>query len=420
MSQWVKGFHRWFPPFRVVVLHASWPGVQESKDRAACRGRQRGRGRDAYETDEDDSAEESALSNASRNVKSTTPLVKSLVAGVVGKGHVLLTTYAGVQTAYKCACTLRDLIQRYLLRRIKCDVAQDLPQKTEQATRIGAWTARRPSRIGLDLSTTSTMTRSSLFFCSRPRSAGHFGIRLTPPPLSLSQNPTIDQQSRERAWRPGQTRHITVYRLLTTGTIEENIYHRQILKQFLANKVLRDPIQQRFFKLNDLRDLFTLASEDQPTAETTDLFMRAQMRNTDDDDAFVQDLEGASRLEQFHQGKTQATANGSARTAASSPTSTAPGGPASSESHILANLLGSNPGAPISSAQNAHHVAASSPPNAGNDDADEEVDNRAPLFGTAESSASLVAKMRDFLASREGHAPSRAIVEKFKLKIKSD
>ena len=37
-----------------------------------------------------------------------------------------------VQTAYKCATVLRDLINPYLLRRMKLDVAKQLPQKTEQ------------------------------------------------------------------------------------------------------------------------------------------------------------------------------------------------------------------------------------------------------------------------------------------------
>ena len=35
-------------------------------------------------------------------------------------------------------------------------------------------------------------------------------------------------QARERAWRIGQTRPVTIYRLLTAGTIEEKIYHRYI------------------------------------------------------------------------------------------------------------------------------------------------------------------------------------------------
>ncbi|KAK8405352.1 hypothetical protein O3P69_001714 [Scylla paramamosain] len=44
-------------------------------------------------------------------------------------------------------------------------------------------------------------------------------------------NPSTDSQARERAWRIGQLRHVTIYRLLMAGTIEEKIYHRQIFKQ---------------------------------------------------------------------------------------------------------------------------------------------------------------------------------------------
>ena len=50
-------------------------------------------------------------------------------------------------------------------------------------------------------------------------------------------NPSTDMQARERAWRIGQKREVTVYRLITSGTIEEKVYHRQIYKQFLTNKV---------------------------------------------------------------------------------------------------------------------------------------------------------------------------------------
>ncbi|XP_022080382.1 DNA excision repair protein ERCC-6-like isoform X2 [Acanthaster planci] len=74
-------------------------------------------------------------------------------------------------------------------------------------------------------------------------------------------NPSTDTQARERAWRIGQSRQVTIYRLITTGTIEEKIYHRQIFKQFLTNRVLKDPRQRRFFKSNDLFELFTLGSD---------------------------------------------------------------------------------------------------------------------------------------------------------------
>lgn len=39
---------------------------------------------------------------------------------------------------------------------------------------------------------------------------------------------------------------------------------RQIFKQFLTNRVLRDPRQRRFFKSNDLYELFTLGSSEGP------------------------------------------------------------------------------------------------------------------------------------------------------------
>ncbi len=82
-------------------------------------------------------------------------------------------------------------------------------------------------------------------------------------------------QARERAWRLGQTRDVTIYRLMTAGTIEEKIYHRQIFKQFLTNKILKDPKQRRFFKSNDLYDLFSLAAPDDDGNETAELFAEA-------------------------------------------------------------------------------------------------------------------------------------------------
>ncbi|VIO96242.1 Uncharacterized protein BM_BM18182 [Brugia malayi] len=56
-------------------------------------------------------------------------------------------------------------------------------------------------------------------------------------------NPSTDIQARERAWPIGQERAVTIYRLLTGGTIEEKIYHTQIFKVFLSNRTLDDPRQ---------------------------------------------------------------------------------------------------------------------------------------------------------------------------------
>lgn len=86
-------------------------------------------------------------------------------------------------------------------------------------------------------------------------------------------NPSTDMQARERAWRIGQTKDVTVYRLITRGTIEEKVYHRQIYKHFLTNKILKNPQQRRFFKARDMKDLFILNDDrDNGSTETSNLF----------------------------------------------------------------------------------------------------------------------------------------------------
>ena len=91
-------------------------------------------------------------------------------------------------------------------------------------------------------------------------------------------NPSTDVQARERAWRLGQKREVIIYRLMTAGTIEEKIYHRQLFKQFLINKILRDPKQRQTFQMKDLHDLFTLGGADQPATETSTLFQGTEVR----------------------------------------------------------------------------------------------------------------------------------------------
>ncbi|CAD6501883.1 BgTH12-07916 [Blumeria graminis f. sp. triticale] len=91
-------------------------------------------------------------------------------------------------------------------------------------------------------------------------------------------NPSTDVQARERAWRLGQKKEVTIYRLITAGTIEEKMYHRQIFKQFLTNKVLKDPKQRQTFQMKDLYDLFSLADNDGGTTETGVMFEGAEVQ----------------------------------------------------------------------------------------------------------------------------------------------
>jgi len=484
MKQWVNEFHTWWPPFRVSILHTSGSGMIDV-------------GRESRHEDE--------LMSALPNSENRKPLTKAqksarkIVERVQRDGHILVTTYSGlqtyanllipmdweyavldeghkirnpnaaitiyckelrtpnriilsgtpmqnnlaelwslfdyvfpmrlgtlvnfreqfefpirqggyanasnlqVQTAMKCAETLKDTISPYLLQRFKADVASDLPKKSEQVlfcklTKIqrdmyeaflespelktimngnrnvlygvdmlrklcnhpdlqdhkmlsrkvgynygnGAKSGKMQvvkallelwkeqghktllfaqHRIMLDIlekfikslggfnyrrmdGTTPIPTRQGLVdeFNNNPDAhvfllttkVGGLGINLTGADRVIiydpDWNPSTDVQARERAWRLGQKREVTIYRLMTAGTIEEKIYHRQLFKQFLTNKILRDPKQRQSFQMKDLHDLFTLGGANDTATETSEIFQGTEVR-FDKSDAPIEPVE---------------------------------------------------------------------------------------------------------------------------------
>ena len=54
----------------------------------------------------------------------------------------------------------------------------------------------------------------------------------------MDWNPAHDIQAMARIWRDGQKKPVSVYRLVTAGTIEEKIYQRQIAKIGLGDGVV--------------------------------------------------------------------------------------------------------------------------------------------------------------------------------------
>ncbi|NWW53625.1 RA54B protein, partial [Pedionomus torquatus] len=76
----------------------------------------------------------------------------------------------------------------------------------------------------------------------------------------IDWNPATDLQAMARVWRDGQKHTVHIYRLLTTGSIEEKIYQRQISKQDLSGAVvdLSKTSEHIHFSIEELRDLFTL------------------------------------------------------------------------------------------------------------------------------------------------------------------
>lgn len=70
-------------------------------------------------------------------------------------------------------------------------------------------------------------------------------------------NPANDAQAMGRVWRDGQKKRVFIYRLLSTGTIEEKIYQRQVSKQGLsANVVDMQEDSKQHFTLEELKSLF--------------------------------------------------------------------------------------------------------------------------------------------------------------------
>ncbi|XP_074172338.1 DNA repair and recombination protein RAD54B isoform X2 [Rhinolophus sinicus] len=76
----------------------------------------------------------------------------------------------------------------------------------------------------------------------------------------IDWNPATDIQAMSRVWRDGQKHPVHIYRLLTTGTIEEKIYQRQISKQGLSGAVvdLTRTSEHIQFSVEELKNLFTL------------------------------------------------------------------------------------------------------------------------------------------------------------------
>eukprot|EP00002_Diphylleia_rotans_P029425 TRINITY_DN5995_c0_g1_i3.p1 TRINITY_DN5995_c0_g1~~TRINITY_DN5995_c0_g1_i3.p1 ORF type:complete len:786 (+),score=126.90 TRINITY_DN5995_c0_g1_i3:409-2766(+) len=79
-------------------------------------------------------------------------------------------------------------------------------------------------------------------------------------------NPANDAQVLARVWRDGQKKDVWIYRLLSTGTLEEKIYQRQVFKEGLQTSIVseqRKSEDDKEYDMDNLRALF------QPLKETT-------------------------------------------------------------------------------------------------------------------------------------------------------
>lgn len=94
--------------------------------------------------------------------------------------------------------------------------------------------------------------------------AGGVGLNLTGADVvilvDLWWNPAVDMQAIGRAHRLGQTKQVTVYRLITHGTIEEKILQLQEQKRDLISQVLRTEESRKNLTLDDIKDILGISN----------------------------------------------------------------------------------------------------------------------------------------------------------------
>ena len=105
------------------------------------------------------------------------------------------------------------------------------------------------------------LTPKRLFLLSAR--AGGVGLNITGASrvvmVEPAWNPAIDAQSVARSWRFGQTRTVFVYRVFLSGSIEEVILQRQLLKKDIADVAVdHSAVGEGKLDRDELREVFQL------------------------------------------------------------------------------------------------------------------------------------------------------------------
>lgn len=155
-----------------------------------------------------------AFINASGKLRALDDLLPRLKSG----GHRVLV--------YNQMTRMIDLLEEYLQHR------HHRYLRLDGATRI----ADRRDLVA------DWQSDDSIFIFLLSTRAGGLGINLTAADTVIfydsDWNPTVDQQAMDRAHRLGQTRQVSVYRLVTKGTIEERILERAKQKHAIQAVVI--------------------------------------------------------------------------------------------------------------------------------------------------------------------------------------
>lgn len=95
-------------------------------------------------------------------------------------------------------------------------------------------------------------TSKSIFIFLLSTKAGGLGLNLVSANRVVifdpNWNPAWDMQAQDRAYRIGQRQNVEVYRLISSNTIEEKVYQRQLYKQGQEGLVLHQRDETRYFE----------------------------------------------------------------------------------------------------------------------------------------------------------------------------
>ncbi|KAL0050235.1 hypothetical protein WJX82_006933 [Trebouxia sp. C0006] len=178
-----------------------------------------------------------------------TAFVMSLLAELVAKGHrTLIFSQSRVMLDILQAAIVE---QSYAFRRIDGSISS---------------AAERQALVQ------EFQTRDDIPVFLLTTQVGGLGLTLTAADRVIivdpAWNPSVDNQSVDRAYRIGQQKDVVVYRLITCGTVEEKIYKKQVFKGGLSRSGTEEGVAFRYFSQQDLRDLFRVVPSELEGSET--------------------------------------------------------------------------------------------------------------------------------------------------------
>eukprot|EP00931_Biecheleriopsis_adriatica_P049693 TRINITY_DN2874_c0_g1_i2.p1 TRINITY_DN2874_c0_g1~~TRINITY_DN2874_c0_g1_i2.p1 ORF type:complete len:1458 (+),score=425.55 TRINITY_DN2874_c0_g1_i2:102-4376(+) len=119
---------------------------------------------------------------------------------------------------------------------------------------------------------------SEVKFMLLTTSVGGYGLNLTAADrvviLDPAWNPATDLQAVERAHRIGQQKEVRIYRIVTSGLMEDKMFRLQVFKMGLAKTALDAEQPRHYFTTKEIKGLFEWCSEPDEMTKTRELLMQ--------------------------------------------------------------------------------------------------------------------------------------------------